>query len=209
MSDMNKLLRTAFALLTLSVLTACTGARTIQLEGTYPSPAISKLPLTIGVYLDEALQDFVYIEKNENNGKDELIVESGATQRELFETLLPAVFENVVIIDSLDNLPARYPQVDAVFVPLIDDFQLGLPAKTRLASYEIWIKYNMRLSETNGDFIADWVMTAYGKSPGDTSDNKGINDAANQALRDLAATFSLGFSAVPDVRDWLDSKGIN
>lgn len=196
-------------LVLMAALASCGSTRTIMLEGQYPVPAVGKLPLTIGVYLDQGLQNFTYTEKNDSNGKDELIVNSGSTQQEMFARLLPAVFENVVILDTLEDLPGRYAQIDAVFVPVIEDFQLGLPAKTRLASYEVWIKYNMRLSELNGDTIADWVMTAYGKSPGNNSDREGINDAANQALRDLAATFSLGVTKVPDVRDWLDQKGIN
>lgn len=196
------------ALLALTAcLTACS-AKIIVLKGPYPAPLVSKLPLTIGVYYNDALQNFTYTEVNINSGKDQLIIESGQSQRELFQTLLPAVFENVVVLESLDNLPERFPQLDAVFVANIDDFQLGLPEKTRLASYEIWIKYNMRLSEVNGDYIADWVMSAYGKSPGENSEKKGINNAASLALRDLAASFSLGLSDVPDIRDWLNEKGI-
>jgi hypothetical protein len=189
------------------VLGACSAQR-IVLDGNYPTPLTSKLPLTIGVYYTDNVKEFTYTELNENNGKEQYIIESGNSQVEMFNTLLPAMFTDVVVLDNLDDIPARYPQLDAVFVPVIDDFQLGLPAKTRLASYEIWIKYNMRLSDVNGNQIADWVMTAYGKAPGDNSDNRGINDAANLALRDLAATFSLEVRDVPDVRDWLNSRGI-
>ena len=100
--------------------------------------------------------------------------------------------------------------IDAVFVPAIEEFQVGLPQKTRLNVYEIWVKYNMRLAQSNGDYIADWVMTAYGKSPEETfqSVDAGVNDAANVALRDLAASFTLGFSNIPEINEWLRSQNV-
>jgi hypothetical protein len=63
----------------------------------------------------------------------------------------------------------------------------------------------MRLTTPEGGYIADWVMTAYGKTTTATfsSTERGINDAAVAALRDLASNFSLGFTRVPDVSDWL------
>ena len=68
----------------------------------------------------------------------------------------------------------------------------------------------MRLAGSNGDYIADWVMTAYGKSPEETSlfqsVDDGVNNAANVALRDLAASFTLGFSDIPEVNDWLKTQ---
>mgnify|MGYP005721658327 FL=1 len=107
------------------------------------------------------------------------------------------------MIDSPDDAVAA--EVDAVFTPLIEEFQLALPMKTKLDVYEVWIKYNMRLATAEGDYIADWVLTSYGKTPTETfrSTEAAINDAAVVALRDLASSFSLSFSQVPEVRDWL------
>jgi hypothetical protein len=123
--------------------------------------------------------------------------------------MLPAVFQNVIVLDSIESANGR-SDLDAVFVPAVEEFQVGLPQKTRLNVYEIWVKYNMRLAGSNGDYIADWVMTAYGKSPEETSlfqsVDDGVNNAANVALRDLAASFTLGFSDIPEVNDWLKTQ---
>ena len=58
-----------------------------------------------------------------------------------------------------------------------------------------------------GDYIADWVLTSYGKTPTESlrSAEAAINAAAVVALRDLASSFSLSFTQVPEVRDWLDT----
>ena len=114
------------------------------------------------------------------------------------------MFDRVVNINSLED--ALSQNVDAVFAPAIEEFQLALPAKTKLELYDVWIKYNMRLLNSEGDYIADWVLTSYGKTPTETfrSVENGINEAAIVALRDLASSFSLSFAQVPEVRDWLN-----
>ncbi len=190
------------------LLTACS-ATTINIEGSFPAPLVQKLPLTVGVYYDEAFINHSFIEINDNTGDDQYIINSGASQLELFNTMLPAVFEQVVQLDSLESASSM-SDIDAVFVPAIEEFQVGLPKKTRLNVYEIWVKYNMRLAQSNGDYIADWVMTAYGKSPEETfqSVDAGVNDAANVALRDLAASFTLGFSNIPEINEWLRSQNV-
>ncbi len=186
------------------LLLASCAANTINITGNYPSPLVRKIPITVGVYYPEELRNFSFIEIDDYSGDDQYIVNSGASQIELFNTVLPALFENVVMLDSLDGAQGS-ANIDAVFVPAIEEFQLGLPAKTKLKVYEVWVKYNMRLENPDGEYIADWVMTAYGKSPTESfqSVDAGVQDAAVVALRDLAASFTLGFSGVPEVNEWL------
>jgi len=186
------------------LLLASCGVSNVTIEGSFPTPNISKLPLTVAVYYDDALREFAYLEYSET-GAEEFNIESGQSHIELFNAVLPAMFEEVVVVDSMEAAEAR--GVDAVFAPLIEEFQLALPAKTKLDVYEVWIKYNMRLVTAEGDYIADWVLTSYGKTPTETfrTTEAAINDAAVVALRDLASSFSLSFTQVPEVRDWLAS----
>jgi len=187
----------------LAILLVSCAASTINITGNYPTPLVRKLPITVGVYYPEELRNYSYIEIDDYSGKDQYIINSGISQVELFNTVLPALFENVVLLDSPDGAQAE--GIDAVFVPAIEEFQVGLPDKTKLKVFEIWVKYNMRLSDGKGGYIADWVMTAYGKAPTENfkSVDDGVKDAAVVALRDLAASFTLGFSGIPEVNEWL------
>jgi len=184
-------------------LTAC-GVSNVVIEGSFPTPNINKLPLNVAVYYDPALTEFAYIEYSET-GSEEYNIASGQSHIELFSTVLPAMFDGVVVVSSIEEAEAL--GVDAIFAPIIEEFQLALPAKTKLDVYEIWIKYNMRLMTADGDYIADWVLTSYGKSPNESlrSAEAAINAAAIVALRDLASSFSLSFSQVPEVKDWLNT----
>ena len=175
-----------------------------MIDGNFPTPNINKLPVSVAVYYDDALRDFSYMEYSET-GQEEFNIESGLSHIQLFNAVLPAMFDRVIFVNSMDEAEAQ--GVDAVFAPAIEEFQLALPAKTKLDVYEVWIKYNMRLLTAEGDYIADWVLTSYGKTPTQTfrSTEAAINEASVVALRDLASSFSLSFTQVPEVRDWLNS----
>ena len=195
--------RTVLILAIALYLAAC-GVNNVVIEGSFPTPNINKLPLNVAVYYDPALIEFAYIEYSET-GSEEYNIASGQSHIELFSTVLPAMFDGVVVVSSIEEAEAL--GVDAIFAPIIEEFQLALPAKTKLDVYEIWIKYNMRLMTADGDYIADWVLTSYGKSPNESlrSAEAAINAAAIVALRDLASSFSLSFSQVPEVKDWLNT----
>ena len=194
-------LRLVYVNVILILLSGC-AARTITIESSFPPPLVSKIPLTIGVYYPESLRTFSYTEIDDYSGKDQYIVNSGQSQIKLFETILPQMFTQVVNLDTPDTDNAA---VDAVLTPTLNVFQLGLPDKTKLKVFEIWMQYNMRLTAPNGDFIADWNMSAYGKAPTESfkSIDSGVQNAAEVAMRDMAASFTLGFTEIPDVKDWL------
>ena len=184
-------------------LSAC-GVNNVVIQGSFPTPNISPLPLSVAVFYDSALTEFAYIEYSET-GTEEYNIASGQSHVELFNAVLPAMFDEVVVVGSLEE--AEMLGVDAIFAPLIEEFQLALPSKTKLDVYEVWIKYNMRLMAADGEYIADWVLTSYGKTPTESmrSAESAINDAAVVALRDLASSFSLSFAQVPEIRDWLNT----
>lgn len=197
-----KIFKFTSTLLVLLGMVSC-GVSNVVIDGDFPTPNITKMPVSIAVYYDSSLRDFAYLEYSET-GQEEYNIESGESHMELFDSILPAMFEEVVFVESMDEVTPG--SVDAVFAPVIEEFQLALPDKTKLDVFEVWIKYNMRLLSSEGDYIADWVLTSYGKTPTESfrSVESAINDAAIVALRDLASSFSLSFADVPEVRDWLN-----
>ena len=187
----------------ITLISSC-GVSNLVIKGSFPTPNINKIPLSMAVYYDEALKEFSYIEYSET-GREEINVESGESHINLFNAVLPAMFEEVIEIEGFDD--PKVLEVDAIFAPVIEEFQLALPEKTKLEVYEVWIKYNMRIVSSSGDSLADWVVTSYGKTPTETfrSVEDGINEAAVVALRDLASSFSLNFIQIPEVQDWLNN----
>jgi hypothetical protein len=189
-------------LLVALALSGC-GVSNVVIEGSFPTPNINKIPVTVAVYYDDAIRGFSYLEYSET-GQEEFNIESGQSHMELFNAVLPAMFDRVIVVDNLED--ARAEGVDAVFAPAIEEFQLALPAKTKLDVYEVWIKYNMRLLTAEGDYIADWILTSYGKTPTEFFRfvPDGINEAAIVALRDLAVQFIMDLEDDDEVKDWLE-----
>jgi hypothetical protein len=181
------------------------GTSNIVIEGQYPSPNVNKIPLSIGVVYAQELIDFNYVEYSEI-GEEEYSIKSGQSHRDLFDALLPSMFERVVVLDSVESAASQ--EVDIVFLPSIEEFQLALPAKTKLDVFEVWIKYNLRINDSEGNGIADWILTSYGKTPTRSmrSVENSINQAAVVALRDFASSFALGFAQVPEIRLWLSQR---
>ena len=197
--------RSICGILWLAFLLGACGASSVVISGSFPTPNIGKLPISLAVVYDENLQEFTYTEYSET-GQEEYHIQSGQTHVKLFNAVLPAMFDSVVFVEDVEG--AAGVGIDAIFVPNIEEFQLALPAKTRLDVYEVWIKYNMRLLTAEGDYLADWELTSYGKTPTETflTTKSAINNAAIVALRDLASTFVLSFTRVPEISAWLANR---
>lgn len=179
----------------------CSNSLVVKAE--IPPPMVDSLPLVMGVHYDESLRNYTYVE--ENKDREEWTIDNGAAQVNMFATILPEMFDKVVQVPDINNVGKDQP--DLIFSPLIEQFQYSLPRETRINVYEIWIKYNMRVYDTQGELVADWIMTAYGKTPTAfiKSKEKALNEAMVVALRDAGASFSIGFKRVPEIRAWLEN----
>ena len=186
----------AIALLT---LTACQ-SRDIALDGTFPAPLIDKFPIAIGVYYGPDFVRYRHEEDIEQIGK--VAVEAGQINVHLFDKLLPGLFTDVKRLSA----PTGNTQVRAVLVPEIAEIQFSLPEQAHNELYEVWLRYNIKLQETDGKLIAQWPLTAYGKSPDGLAVFRagGLNSAASVALRDAAASFTLSLRDVAEVQHWLE-----
>ncbi|MEX1032004.1 MAG: hypothetical protein WDZ30_01460 [Cellvibrionaceae bacterium] len=193
-------------LVVLVLLSGCT--HTLIVDGSFPSPLVSKLPHTLGVHYPEEFTKYRYVEKSKDRAK--WIIDMGEAQTDLFEAVLPGVFTTVTRVDELpaDDPDATPPAVDLVIMPTVEEFQYTLPSETKIKVYEIWLKYNVQVYDPNGSLIADWILTAYGKTPTGfmQSDEVALNQAVVVALRDAGANLSLNFTNIPEVRAWLAQR---
>ena len=197
--------RTSRWLLTGLLLTftcGCSQSLALKVESEVPMPLISKIPINMGVYYDENFRNYTYRENTPD--RENWSIESGSSQIALFNQILPSMFREVIEIDSMPAA-GTVAGVKAVLVPSIEEMQFSLPQETRLDMYEAWIKYKIRLLDTNGNLISEWPLTAYGKTETAFMKNReqGLNGAMELALRDAGAKLALGFPEIVAVKDWL------
>lgn len=196
--------RLAFLLTIAFLLPACDQSLTMETKTDVPTPLMTKLPLKMGVYYDDKFRNYTYEENSED--RPNWAIKSGISQVELFDQVLPSMFQDVSHLDSIsDNSDST---IDGILAPEVEEMQFALPNETKSDLYEVWIKYKVKLLNANGDVVADWPVTGYGKSSTEflKSRDKGLQAAINSAFRDAGAKLSLNFTRIPPIRQWLAEK---
>jgi hypothetical protein len=196
------------ALLAVALLLSACGAKEVVVQGAFPRPVMEQLPLTLGVYYDEAFRQHEFFDEATGRNEATWIVKTGQAQVDMYNTLLPGMFVGIRHLDEPPGSAAAPTGVDAILVPRVAELQYSIPLQTKIKVYEIWMRYAYQLYTPDGELIADWTMTSYGKTPTAfmQTDQAAVNLAAVVALRDAGANFATGFTRVPAVRDWLSGR---
>ncbi len=188
-------------------LSAC-GANQVVVEGKFPTPLMTALPLTIGVWYPDEFRGHEFTDMAKNPRESSWVVKTGEAQVQMWDALLGGMFQRFEQMRAAPQPDVLNQAVDAVLIPHIAELQYAIPTQTHVKVYEIWMRYRFELVTVEGEPIAEWTMTAYGKTPSAflQSDTKAVNLAAVMALRDAGANFVTGFTRVPELNDWLNGK---
>jgi hypothetical protein len=202
MGDCMKLTRRVPLLAVVALAAACTQSVQLKVDTQVPVPTVNRIPLNVGVYYDPALRTYTYKEDTED--RPDWSIESGESQVALFERILPSMFQTVTPAAATAGVGG----VAGVIAPRVVEMQFALPTETRTELYEAWIKYQMQLYDDDGQLVAEWPVTGYGKVESTLLKSKddGLSTAINLAMRDAGAKLALNFEQVPDVRRWLALK---
>jgi hypothetical protein len=200
----------AALLLVLPLLLVGCGPNTVVVQGNFPPPLIEPLPVTLGVWFGDDFSKHEFFDEAKGKKDSSWVVNTGAAQVQMWDTLLAGMFRQVVHLTSPPGSGGSNPGIDAVLIPHVEELQYAIPAQTNIKVYEIWMRYRFELVATDGTPIAQWTMTCYGKTPTALlqSDQEAVNLAAVMALRDAGANFATHFTRVPAVQDWLQAKGV-
>lgn len=183
----------------------CGCSTNLKVTGQFPAPLIAPIPQTVGVLYDDSFRDYAYTETQADRHK--WVIESGAAQVQLFDQILNRLFLQAEVVESLPSPQAPAP-TDLVIYPQLTDFQYSVPRETQFKIYEVWLKYNLSVYTAQGVMLADWVVTAYGKTRSAfmQSEEEAMNAAVVVALRDLGANLALGTAQVPEISAWIAAR---
>jgi hypothetical protein len=193
----------------LGLLVACGPAR-VDVQGKFPAPLIEPLPLTLGVWYGDDFSHHEFFDDAKSKKESSWIVNTGAAQVQMWDTLLAGMFTKVVHLDHKPEQGQSTPGVDGVLIPHVEELQYAIPTQTKSKVFEIWMRYRFELLSGQGAPVAEWTMSSYGKTPTAflQSDQEAVNLAAVMALRDAGAHFATsGFAKVPAVSAWLQELG--
>jgi hypothetical protein len=169
--------------LLMAVLSGCATSVTVD-NPRIPDPLITPMPLSVGARYPDEFDHFVHEEQV--IGKEKWQVNLGASNRMLFDKLFGAMFTDFqVVAESTD--PATLG-IDAMIEPTIDAFEFSVPEQSQTDSFAVWIRYRIKIFDRHGTQIANWPISAYGKSQTTMfGDDEALRRAAVLAMRDAAA----------------------
>ncbi|MEM9257512.1 MAG: hypothetical protein AAGA91_18880 [Pseudomonadota bacterium] len=197
------------ALLLFAALTAC-GPAKVTVEGQYPPPLVEPLPVTIGVWYNEEFRTHEFFDDASKRNEASWIVQTGAAQVEMWDTVLAGMFTEVIHLEEAPGAGVFTEVMDGVLILHVDELQYSIPAHTNIKVYEIWMRYRFELVNSGGETLAEWTMTSYGKTPTAflRTDEAAVNLAAVMALRDAGANFITSFKRTPELKPWLQERGL-
>ncbi|MEE4250813.1 MAG: hypothetical protein V2I38_09510 [Alcanivoracaceae bacterium] len=201
-------LRLLGGLLVVVLLTGC-GPTRVKVEGSFPAPLMEPVPLKLGIWYPGEFANHEFSDEAKTKSESSWVVTTGEAQVSMWDSLLNGMFRELVHMKGKPAPQQMNQVVDAVLIPHIEELQYAIPQHTNVKVYEIWMRYRFQLVTTSGKPIAEWTMPAYGKTPTAflRSDQAAVNLAAVMALRDAGANFATGFTRIPDVQAWMESRG--
>lgn len=171
----------------LTALAAC-GSRVSIDDPTIPEPLIDKLPMKVAGRYPEQFQHFVHEERV--IGKEKWTIDMGASNQLLFTQLFGSMFTDYQVIDA--DTDARSLGLDALIEPAIDAFEFSVPNQSQTEEFAVWIRYRIKIYDSKGNQVANWPISAYGKSQTTTfGGDAALRRAAVLAMRDAAALIIL------------------
>ena len=167
-----------------AILSGCGGSKVTLNDPTIPDPLIDKLPIKVAGRYPESFEHFTHEELV--IGKEKWTIDLGASNRILFDQLFGAMFSEYQAIDA-DTNPQELG-LDAFIEPTIDAFEFSVPNQSQTEEFAVWIRYRIKIYDGDGNQIANWPISAYGKSQTTTfGGDEALRRAAVLAMRDAAA----------------------
>lgn len=159
----------------------------------FPKPVLRRIPMSVGLYMDEAFRNYVHHDRPEKGARQDVAV--GAASTALFNEFLSAQFTQLYSITKAPSGQTIAAGVEAVLQPVVQEVQISSPITEKDAFFEAWIKYRLRLLTPWGQELAAWELAAYGKHRATTmgGTHAALTAAVRDALRDAAAGMALIF----------------
>jgi hypothetical protein len=177
-------------LLLLPLATGCDQALTVP--NTFPEPVVEPLPLDVALYFSDEFANYRYRENVEGDAKWD--IEIGKANVALFESVSRRLFRSATRVPSRPTGPEA-AAFNAIIEPSVAAFEFSLPSQSATEQYSVWIRYTVKVFRPDGELLTAWNISAYGES-GTTllRPARSMQQATILALRDAAATLSVGFA---------------
>jgi hypothetical protein len=188
---------------TFTSLVLLAGCGPVKLVATtnIPPPLVVKIPVSVALFVPKEFSDYAHDE--ERAGTD-WHVELGRAQTDGLTRLLNAMFEHVVMVDSLNSGSSAGSEIRAILEPSVEEYAFVTPRDAGSPFYAVSIKYRMNVYTPDGRLADSWGFTGYGTAPSQgISSDEPLTQATALALRDAGAKLAVEFRDQAIVRGLL------
>ena len=184
---MSRWFKYVFPVLCLTALSGCSTQVAVS-DPTIPDPLIAALPMSVGARYPDVFDHFIHEERV--IGKEKWLIDLGQSNRLLFDKLFSSMFSDYRVIGAEEDA-ATYG-FDALIEPSIDAFEFSVPEQSQTDAFAVWIRYRIKIFDKQGTQVANWPISAYGKSQTTAfGGDEALRRAAVLAMRDAAALIIL------------------
>jgi len=185
------------------LISGCAGSNVTLQTPTIPTPLIHKIPASVGLRMPDNFEHYVHEE--EVYGREEWSINLGRSNAALFTQLFGYMFENVIVLNDSDD--PKTLEIDALIEPSIDAFEFSVPNQSKTDSFAVWIRYRIRVFDFDGNEVANWPVSAYGKSQtASVSGSQALQRAAILAMRDAAALMIIKLDEMTGISKMAESR---
>ncbi len=149
-----------------------------------PDPLVDRIPISVAVKFPDVFEHYVHEEQV--IGKQKWTIDLRRSNTLLFTKLFDAMFDEFTVVD--DSVDPRDLPIDALIEPSIDAVEFSVPSQSQTSSFAVWIRYRIKIFDSEGNQFANWPISAYGKSQSTKmGGDNALRRAAVLAMRDAAA----------------------
>lgn len=198
-----RLLAAAALMLTVAALVLLAGCGPVRLVATanIPQPLVMKIPVAVALFMPQEFAQYVH--KEERWGT-EWNIEIGKAQFDAMSRLLNAMFERVIVVDSLNAGAQLGEGIAAILEPSVEEYAFVTPRDAGSPFFAVSIKYRVNVYSPDGKLADSWGFTGYGNSPaGGLSNTEPLKNATASAMRDAGAKLAVEFRDQAIVRGLL------
>jgi hypothetical protein len=182
------------------ILAGCTSA--VVVESEFPAPLVDELPVSIGLYFEPQLRNFIHAESLPRSAT--WTIDLGDANLAMLNPLYGRMFASTREFDDIPPSPGDAAGVDGVLSSALQQFQFDVPRTTRDEFVEVWLQYRLQLTKPDGEIVVEWEVPGYGKAEIDGSREDAVHRASITAMREAGARISTQFRLQQQVSDWLE-----
>jgi hypothetical protein len=179
-------------------------SQSVLVESEFPTPLVERLPVRMGFIIDPTISNFEHYEEIPQSAT--WTIQLGDASLSMLQPLFETMFTGLEIVEDVPVSPGT-PPLDGVIKPVLERFEFDVPVATRDEFVEVWLQYQIRLYEPDGELIVEWPVTGYGKAElGRANREASVSRAAIIAMREAGAAIATKFAEQPRVSYWLEER---